>query len=354
MNTLTSIYQDIAQRTAGDIYIGVVGPARTGKSTFIKRFMETMVIPNIDDEFRRQRARDELPEERLRPHGDDRRTQVRPRGGGGDRHGGGRGLFRPPHRLRGLPDPRGGGPAGGRPAPDGPHPLVPGGDPHGRGRGDRHPEGHRRALHHRHRGHHRREHHRSSPGGLCGGRGPGDLEAQGAGQALPPAAQLRPAGVRRGPDPAGPAGGDLRRHLPGGELPGPEPAGGDRDHPVGALRVPVGGAPALPPRLGGCPAPGPPHQNPGFPGRPGAHGRAPPDPGCAAGGGGPGPVPAGDGGRRYRHAPGYRHLPGPAGPAPGPLLRDHVPADGVPHPQRRGAAQPAGGSWPRSRPTTKK
>ena len=61
MNTLTSIYQDIAQRTAGDIYIGVVGPARTGKSTFIKRFMETMVIPNIDDEFRRQRARDELP-----------------------------------------------------------------------------------------------------------------------------------------------------------------------------------------------------------------------------------------------------------------------------------------------------
>ena len=46
MNTLTSIYQDIAQRTAGDIYIGVVGPARTGKSTFIKRFMETMVIPS--------------------------------------------------------------------------------------------------------------------------------------------------------------------------------------------------------------------------------------------------------------------------------------------------------------------
>ena len=47
MNTLTSIYQDIAKRTAGDIYIGVVGPARTGKSTFIKRFMDTLVIPNI-------------------------------------------------------------------------------------------------------------------------------------------------------------------------------------------------------------------------------------------------------------------------------------------------------------------
>lgn len=62
MNTLTSIYQDIAQRTAGDIYLGVVGPARTGKSTFIKRFMETMVLPGIDDDYRRQRARDELPQ----------------------------------------------------------------------------------------------------------------------------------------------------------------------------------------------------------------------------------------------------------------------------------------------------
>ena len=43
MNTLTSIYEDIAARTAGDIYLGVVGPARTGKSTFIKRFMEPLV-----------------------------------------------------------------------------------------------------------------------------------------------------------------------------------------------------------------------------------------------------------------------------------------------------------------------
>ena len=42
------IYSDIALRTQGDIYIGVVGPVRTGKSTFIKRFMDTMVIPNID------------------------------------------------------------------------------------------------------------------------------------------------------------------------------------------------------------------------------------------------------------------------------------------------------------------
>jgi len=56
------IYEDIALRTQGDIYIGVVGPVRTGKSTFIKRFMETMVIPNIENVYRRERARDELPQ----------------------------------------------------------------------------------------------------------------------------------------------------------------------------------------------------------------------------------------------------------------------------------------------------
>ncbi len=56
------IYCDIAQRTDGDIYIGIVGPVRTGKSTFIKRFMETLVIPNIHSEFKRERAIDELPQ----------------------------------------------------------------------------------------------------------------------------------------------------------------------------------------------------------------------------------------------------------------------------------------------------
>ncbi|HIY11022.1 MAG TPA: stage IV sporulation protein A [Candidatus Anaerofilum excrementigallinarum] len=56
------IYRDIAQRTGGDIYIGVVGPVRTGKSTFIKRFMETMLIPRITAEGLRQRAKDELPQ----------------------------------------------------------------------------------------------------------------------------------------------------------------------------------------------------------------------------------------------------------------------------------------------------
>jgi len=56
------IYEDIALRTDGDIYLGVVGPVRTGKSTFIKRFMESLVIPNIDNAYMRERARDELPQ----------------------------------------------------------------------------------------------------------------------------------------------------------------------------------------------------------------------------------------------------------------------------------------------------
>ena len=57
-----NIYRDIRNRTNGEIYLGIVGPVRTGKSTFIKRFMETMVLPNITDEYRRERARDELPQ----------------------------------------------------------------------------------------------------------------------------------------------------------------------------------------------------------------------------------------------------------------------------------------------------
>ncbi len=56
------IYCDIAKRTDGDIYIGVVGPVRTGKSTFIKKFMEQLVIPNITSDYRRERAVDELPQ----------------------------------------------------------------------------------------------------------------------------------------------------------------------------------------------------------------------------------------------------------------------------------------------------
>lgn len=59
---METIYADIAKRTGGDIYIGVVGPVRTGKSTLIKRIMETLVIPNIEDPYRKERARDELPQ----------------------------------------------------------------------------------------------------------------------------------------------------------------------------------------------------------------------------------------------------------------------------------------------------
>ena len=59
---MENIYGDIARRTGGNIYIGVVGPVRTGKSTLIKRIMETLVIPNIGDPYRRERARDELPQ----------------------------------------------------------------------------------------------------------------------------------------------------------------------------------------------------------------------------------------------------------------------------------------------------
>ena len=59
---MENIYQDIARRSDGDIYIGVVGPVRTGKSTFIKRFMDLKVLPNIDNEFKKERAKDELPQ----------------------------------------------------------------------------------------------------------------------------------------------------------------------------------------------------------------------------------------------------------------------------------------------------
>ncbi len=59
---MNNIYEDIAKRTQGDIYIGVVGPVRTGKSTFIRKFMEKLVLPNIDNEFKRERTQDEIPQ----------------------------------------------------------------------------------------------------------------------------------------------------------------------------------------------------------------------------------------------------------------------------------------------------
>lgn len=57
-----NIYKDIAERTGGDVYLGVVGPVRTGKSTFIKKFMDLFVIPNIDDINAKERTQDELPQ----------------------------------------------------------------------------------------------------------------------------------------------------------------------------------------------------------------------------------------------------------------------------------------------------
>lgn len=57
-----NIYKDIAERTGGDIYIGVVGPVRTGKSTFIKQFMDKLVLPNMAEEYQKERANDELPQ----------------------------------------------------------------------------------------------------------------------------------------------------------------------------------------------------------------------------------------------------------------------------------------------------
>lgn len=62
ISQVTDIYESIAQRTDGNIYIGVVGPVRTGKSTFIKRFMQTLVLPRMENGFRRDRATDELPQ----------------------------------------------------------------------------------------------------------------------------------------------------------------------------------------------------------------------------------------------------------------------------------------------------
>ena len=96
------IYEDIALRTEGDIYIGVVGPVRTGKSTFIKRFMETLVIPNIENVYRRERARDELPQSGSGRTIMTAEPKFVPEEAVSCHNGGGRGLPGAAHRLRGL------------------------------------------------------------------------------------------------------------------------------------------------------------------------------------------------------------------------------------------------------------
>ena len=82
-----NVYSDIKARTGGEIYIGVVGPVRTGKSTFIKRFMEQMVLPGMEDEHVRERTRDELPQSAAGKNHYDHRTQVYSQGGGTDSAG---------------------------------------------------------------------------------------------------------------------------------------------------------------------------------------------------------------------------------------------------------------------------
>jgi septin family protein len=85
---MNGLYEEISARTGGEVYIGVIGPVRTGKSTFIKRFMETMVLPNMENVYKRLRMNHALPkEDRLpvmkvgfRADDYDSRTQVCPRG----------------------------------------------------------------------------------------------------------------------------------------------------------------------------------------------------------------------------------------------------------------------------------
>ena len=73
-----NVYSDIQARTGGEIYIGVVGPVRTGKSTFIKRFMELLVLPGLEDVHARERARDELPQSSAGENDHDNGTEIYP------------------------------------------------------------------------------------------------------------------------------------------------------------------------------------------------------------------------------------------------------------------------------------
>ncbi len=70
------LYQDIAKRTDGDIYVGVVGPVRTGKSTFIKRFMDLLVIPNIDNEYKKRACTRRVASKRWWQNNYDYRAKV--------------------------------------------------------------------------------------------------------------------------------------------------------------------------------------------------------------------------------------------------------------------------------------
>ena len=70
------LYKDIQGRTGGEIYIGVVGPVRTGKSTFIKRFMDMCVLPFMEEGAEKERTIDELPQSAQGKNGHDNRTEI--------------------------------------------------------------------------------------------------------------------------------------------------------------------------------------------------------------------------------------------------------------------------------------
>ena len=70
------VYKDMKARTNGEIYIGVVGPVRTGKSTFIKRFMDLLVLPNMTDEHAKERTKDELPQSASGNNDHDNRAEI--------------------------------------------------------------------------------------------------------------------------------------------------------------------------------------------------------------------------------------------------------------------------------------
>ena len=118
------LYRDIAERTQGDLYIGVVGPVRTGKSTFIKHFMEQLVLPLMAPGPRRDRLNDELPQSGSGKTVMTTQPQFIPGEGAAQVHRAGSGDPGPDDRFGGLPDPRGAGHPGGRRRPHGDHALV--------------------------------------------------------------------------------------------------------------------------------------------------------------------------------------------------------------------------------------
>ena len=116
------MYEDIKARTNGEIYIGVVGPVRTGKSTFIKRFMDVLVLPYMEDEHEKARTRDELPQS-----GSGKTimtTEIRSKGSGSHSFAGRPEPETPADRLCRLYGERGNGASGRKCTTDGEDSLV--------------------------------------------------------------------------------------------------------------------------------------------------------------------------------------------------------------------------------------